>query len=453
MKVSLRLFLAFACLATPALAQSPAKLKQELRAKETAAKKDPEALFEAGQWAADKELVNDAKRIFQAVLKLKPEHEGANHALGNELVEGKWVGAKEAAALRKKAMEAEFTAKGFVQIDGIWIEPDHAEDAKRGVFHHDGELVTKEEKVALQSGMVRHPETGELIEARYLEQAEKRYFPISATRWVDEKEANQFHSDIKRPWLVRTTHGTILSTLAIAKIQEMRGELDTAVVRVQPLLGGAVPTPSRRPVIFVAATRAEFQDIGNDLGDGTDACGSALVREEAVMRVPYIGDVRPAICNNDKDWGPRLLRHAAALAYANSVALDQGITLPLWFLHGVGSYTSRFPTDSDAGWFGKQHQQKGGVRGLKSFFSTFTIDGGMESTAIDYNLYQAGLMFSFATSGADEAVTSAFQEVTNLLNGTVKGKADKAIGKFEAALVAAEPKIVAHLQDLISKSP
>ncbi|MBL8727130.1 MAG: hypothetical protein JNM25_01780 [Planctomycetes bacterium] len=453
MKAPLRLFLALFTLAVPVLAQSPAKLKQELRTKEAAAKKDPDALFEAGQWAADKELANDAKRIFQAVLKLKPDHEGANHALGNELVEGKWLPAKEADALRKKAQAAEYAAKGYVEVAGIWVEPDHVDDAKRGVFHHDGEVVTKDEKVALMKGMVRHPETGELIEAKYLEQAGKRYFPISATRWVDEKEANQFHSDLKRPWLVRTTHCTILSTLPIAKIQEMRGEADLGVERVKPLLGGVLPSPGRRPVILIAATESEYRDLGNGLGDGTDACGSALVREEASMRIPDVGDVRGAICNNDKNWNLRYLRHAAAITCANGVAADQGITLPLWFLHGVGSYTSRFQTDADAGWFGKLHQQKGGVRNLKGFFSGFAINGEMESTAIDYNIYQAGLMFSFAASGGDEAVTAALQDIGNLLNGSSKGKADKAIGKFEAALIAAEPKIAAHLQELITKSP
>lgn len=453
MKAPLRLFLALVTLAAPALAQSPAKLKQELRTKEAAAKKDPDALFEAGQWAAEKALAADAKRIFQAVLKLNADHEGANQALGNELVEGKWLPAKEAEALRKKAMAAEFAAKGYVEVSGIWVEPDHVEDAKRGIFHHDGELVTKDEKTALLKGMVRHPETGELIDAKHLEQAEKRYFPISATRWVDEKEANQFHSDLKRPWIVRSTHCTLLSTLAIAKIQELRTEADAAVERVKSFFGGAMPSPSRRPVILIAATDAEFRDLGEGLGDGTDSCGAALIQEQATMTLPHLGSVRAAFCHHEKDWGTRYLRHASAIAFANGVALDRGITLPLWFLHGIGSYTSRFHTDSDAAGFGKQHLQKGGVRNLKGFFSGFDISGErMEPLARDANIFQAGLMFAFAAAGGDEAVTAAMKDVTKLLDGTDKGKADKAIGKLEAALIAAEPKIAAYLQDLVTKT-
>lgn len=445
--------LAILLLVVPALAQTPAKLKQELKAKETAAKKDPDALFEAGQWANEKELAAEAKRIFQAVLKLQPDHEGANLALGNERVDGKWVTAKEAETLRKQAMAAEFAAKGFVEVGGIWVEAGHVEDAKRGIFHHEQDLVTKEEKLALQKGMVRHPETGQLIEPRYLEQAAKRYFPIGPTRWVDEKEANQFHSDIKRPWIVRSQHCTLLSTLPIAKIQELRAEADAGVERVKPWFGEAVLSPGRRPVVLIAGTESEYRELGNGLGDGTDACGSALIRDEAAMRISYLGEVRGAICNNHKDWGPRYLRHAAAIAYAHGIATDRGISLPLWFLHGIGAYTSRFQNLVDAAWFGKLHQQKGGVRSLKSFFSAYAINGEMESTAIDYNIYQAGLMFSFAATGGDEQVTAAMEDVKALLAGTTKAKADKVFAKLEAALVAAEPKIAAHLQELAAKSP
>jgi hypothetical protein len=244
-----------------------------------------------------------------------------------------------------------------------------------------------------------------------------------------------------------------MSTLALAKIQEMSGEADLGVERIKPLLGGATPPPNRRPVILLAATESEYRELGNGLGDGTDACGSALVREEASMRIPYIGDVRGAICNNDKNWNLRYLRHAAAITYLNGIATERGINLPLWFLHGIGSYTSRFQTEADAGWFGKLHQQKGGVHGLKSFFSSFALDGSMESTAVDYNIYQAGLMFSFAAAGTDEKVTAALQDVTQMLGGADKGKPEKVLGKLEATLIEAEPKIVAHLRELITKSP
>jgi hypothetical protein len=208
-----------------------------------------------------------------------------------------------------------------------------------------------------------------------------------------------------------------------------------------------------RAVILIAATDAEYRDeYGPPLGDGTDACGSYLMREEARFKLDLVGDVRGAVTVNNKDWGQRYVRHAAGLAYAHGATKDSGTQLPLWLLHGLASVTSRFDNDSEAGWFGKQHISKGGVRNLKGFFAAFAINGEMESKEIDYNIFQAGLMVSYATAGGDEKVSEAYKAAVAALTTQGKG-GDKAIAKLEATLIEAEPKIVTYLQGLIAKAP
>lgn len=452
MKHTPRLILSLLTLLTPALAQSPAQLKAELKKREAAAKKNPDALVEVGKWAATHALTADAKRLFQAALKAKPDHAGANEALGNELVEGKWLPKKEAEALRMKALATEFAAKGLVDVDGVWVEKDKVDDAKKGIYHHDGEVVNREEKVGLLSGKVRHPVTGLLIDAKDLEKAQGRYFPIGGDRWVDEKEANTFHSDFKKPWIVRGHHITLLTTMPIAKVEPLLSQSDIGFERVAPLLGGKAPAPTRRPVVWLAESNGQYTELGAAFGDGSDAAGIFLGMPERVLGVPTVGEVRPVFCRFEKDWLERDVRHATAMAYAASIAEEAGADLPLWLLQGFGSYTSRFENDSDAAWFAKQHMARGGVRSVKSWFSAFAISGESESADIAGNLFQAGLMLRFAAGGGDAGVTEAMQALTALLSGQAKGSADKAISKLEAALVAAEPAIAKLCQELAAKS-
>ena len=453
MKLSTSIPFLLALLATPIAAQSAAILKKDLRQKETAAKKDPDAIYEVGNWAKEHKLEKDAVRLYTKVLKIAADHAGANLALGNELVEGKWLPAKEAKKLRDKVLEAEFSAKGFKKIDDIWVEESEVEDARQGIFHHDGQTVSRDEKIALQAGKVRHPMTGELIDATELEKAKTGYFPLRGGKWGDQKEANQFHSEISRPWLIRTQSAQIMSTLPIEKIEELKINVEQGIEKVSPLFGGRVVTPAKRPLIIIAKTQTEYREYATALGDGTDVAGAFLIADEAEFSIRSQGKIRPAICENHKDWGLRYIRHAAALAYINAIAEEAGADLPLWFVHGVGSYTSRFENDSDGGWFGKQHVAKGGVSNIKSFFSTFALNSDLDSPQIAFNLFQAGLMLSFATSGGNKEVTDAMVAVTDALSGKGKGGVGKAITNLEKLLAGAQDEVVEHLKKLIAKAP
>jgi hypothetical protein len=448
MKYLPSLLLALAALAAPAFAQTPAQIKAELRTKEAAAKGDANALFEVGQWAAEKDLDQDATRIWKAVLKLEAGHEGANRALGNDEFEGKWMPAKQADALRKKAQEAEYREKGLVQVNGIWVEKEHVEDAKRGVFHHEGELVSKDEKRALMAGWVRHPHTGQLIPADQAEKAEKRYFPVAGNRWVDEKEADNWHSDLKRPWAVRSAYCTLVSTLPLATIEKLKNEADRGVERVQPIIGTANLRPTNRTIVIVCASRNELNELGAAVSDEDSSAGVFLAKQPVEMT--GLGDVFPAICENDANWGERNVRHAAAISYARGVAAEADAELPLWFLQGIGGFTSRFQVDSDGGWFGKLQMQRGGLRSLKTFFTNYGFGDG---TDIDSNLYEAGLLIAFAAQAGDTKATAALQDVTKALEERNKAGIDKAMGSLEKCLADSQQAVEAYLQQLIAKSP
>lgn len=453
MKLTTSIPVILALLATPAVAQSKSKLKKELKTMEKAAKKDPDQLYEAGKWGKENGLTKEADKIFKRVLKFDENHVGANTALGNEEVDGVWMPAKQAKKLREKALEAEYSAKGFKRIDGIWVEPEKVKDARQGIFWHEGEKVTRDQKTAYQSGMVRHPVTGQFIKKDDLQKAENGYFPLAEGKWGDKAEADKFHGKLGSPWIVRSSYATIVTTLPLDKIEEMKRFADQGQETVMPLFRGRELPPALRPVIIIAKTRAEYKTYGESLGDGTDVCGAFLINEDAEFRVRGQGVVRPAVCNNDKDWGTRYLRHAAAIAYVNAVVAEAGADLPLWFVHGCGTLASRFENDRDAGWFGKQHMAKGGVGPIKSWLSNYDLSPDLDTKDIDYNLFQAGLMLAYGMRGGDQQVTEALMGVTNALSADGKGSAGKALTSFEKLLDGKKDSIVEYLNKLITKAP
>jgi len=437
-------------LVVPLGAQNPA-LKNELHAKETAAKQDPEALFQVAKWAEEKGLAADAKRLYQSVVKINPDHEGANTALGNVNVDGKWIPGKDSEAARKKAMEAEYKAKGMVEVTGVWVEKEEVADAKHGVFHHGGERVTKEEKLALLGGSVRHPVTRQLIDAKDLDKARDNQFPIGTeNRWVDEKEADEFHADTARPWMLRSEFCTVIGSLPVKKMQEVALEADNGYKAVRDGFFKSDPTPANRPAILAAGTLDQFKEFGHTFGDEYSSHEAFMATERGLVKVPFQGQVRPAICYWDKERGMYVAREAAGFAYVHGLAADAGAEVPRWFQYGIAAFAGRFTNNYLAGFFGQQLQGKGGVMEIKSFISAFGINGEMEPSDIFKNVYQAGLLASFAARGGDAKVTEALQEVTAAFAAAKGRNVDKGIDKLHKQLLGKDSEVKAHLQKLIA---
>jgi hypothetical protein len=428
----------------PPARQADAKqpdLKKQLAEMETKAKNDAAALLTAAKWAKEKGLEADGQRLLQKVLKADPENADANALLGNVKHDGKWMP-------RARAEEAEFEKKGLVKVDGVWVEKERADDAKKGIFHHDGKLVSKSEKLLLSGGKTFHPRTGELIPAEEVEKAQTQFL-LEDGRWVDEKAADEHHADRGRPWTVRTAYCEIISSLPLQTIEkEIVPVADSSVDYLKPLFSGKVPHPGRRPVIMIAVDADHFRDLGTQIGAEGSAYGAFLavtnMRQESTGR-----EFRPAVVAWSKDWGPYHTRHGAGLAYLHSLADEAGAQdLPVWFERGVAAIPERFYLPEIARHFGKQHVAKGGVQELAKWFSEFAISGDVENAKLDYNVYQAGLVLVFCRDGGDAQATDALKQVTQAFE---KGKnVEKAIQNLEKVMVKKEAELRAHLQKITS---
>lgn len=355
---------------------------------------------------------------------------------------------KEKGAKKQDPKAEEMKAKGFVEVDGIWVQKEHVDDAKKGVFHFDGQAVVKGEYVALSAGAVRHPVTGELVPADMLEQLRDRRFLIGSDgKVVDEKEADSFHSDSDHPWVLTRREYVLVSTLPLAKLESLREHVERGLARVKPVLGAVEPLPTVRPTILIASTQDEFVAFGTGIGDGTSAYGGFLAREDARLGLPNQGQVRPAVALWDESWGPYYLPHAAGLAYAHAVCVSCGeAEIPQWLLHGLAALGSRFESPGTGAWFCQSMAKAGGFQALDAWFKGYQISGNMEPDAISKNLTQAGLLVDFCMQGGDEKATAALQALTEAFRSAKAASVAKAATGLQTALLAAQPAIEKYLQ-------
>jgi len=432
--------------AMPVLAQSSAELRRDLRAKETEAKEDPEAMYQVGVWANENGLDKDAARIFQKVLKANPDHEGANIALGNARFEGKWMAAEKAEELRVKALEAQYKKDGLVKVNGVWIEKDHKDDAKLGIYHHKGDLVTRDEKIALMDGKVRHPRTGELIDPADLEKA-KSMFLIKG-EWVAEDKANKAHRSESNPWIVRTSYCTLVGHMPIETMEEIRPHVDSAIESLLPWFGNQQPLPTHRPTVIVAEDTDAFRAFGNNFGGAGSAYGAFM--SEGPVEVPNLGTFHVTCANwGQEGWKEYYAKHAAGMAYARGLALGSDCEAPLWFLRGAGSKASHLSNKGLAAYFAKQILKVGGIQAPGAFFSGFDINSEMSSNDIDRAIFQCGMMLEFAAAGGDTAATDLMLKVTEAFESRNGRAAQKALEMLEKRLRAAEAEVDAFYKDML----
>lgn len=76
------------------------------------APRDVDGWAALARWAAERDLLTQAREAWQKVLAADPSHPEANAALGRVQLDGAWMGEDEA-----------FRARGYVAFDGRWVTP------------------------------------------------------------------------------------------------------------------------------------------------------------------------------------------------------------------------------------------------------------------------------------------------------------------------------------------
>lgn len=327
----------------------------------------------------------------------------------------------------------EMKAKGLQEVDGVWVSEDEVEDAEKGIFRHDGRMVTKREKNSFQRGLVRHPVTGMPIAREDLAKANKGLFPLG-DRWVDEKEADEAHASLRNPWVVRTQHGFILANTSIDSIVERKTHIDAAIEIANQVFGGELPS-THLPTVMLVKTSDDHRLIANQRGAGGGSSYGAYLAQSTNGNI--------GVAHDDENWGPFYARHAVALAVADNWGRLVEEPVPAWFARAVGSLASRHQDAYYSGAFGKQHVAKGGIPDLSSWFSSFAIGADAPNDAL---VYQAGLNLAFAMRGGEAPVTAKLEAVTKAFQA--RRGTTAAIKDFERSLIAHQEAMSAFLRKI-----
>jgi len=444
------ILLAFLVTAPLMPAQTRPQLKKKLRSMIAQAKNDTDKLFEAATFAKDHNFNADYKNLIKKILRIDKDHARANAAMGRVKFDGQWISQADYKKRLAAKMEAEFKAAGKVKINEVWVDKEQVEDAKKGVFHHDGQLVNKWEMQQFQAGKVRHPRTGRFIEASDLEKANEGLVPLDDGRWVTVTDADRFHSDKSRPWVLRTKYCYIISTVPLAELEKTAAMIDVAAGSALKVFGGAAPPPSRIAAIRIAKTTEDYQEIGKEIGTGDDVFGVYIAGGNGADSAQTIdgSDSRLVIMNYGEPRArPYFARHAAGLAMCCSFLPAEGDDVAAWFLRGVAAYASQHLGPGDSKWYAQQQQKKGGLSNLQEWFGDFKVSIDVSADAVDGNIFQAGLLIAFCLKGGDKQATDALLKVRRAC--TEGGKAGPAVEGLQKVLTARQAGVKAYFESLL----
>lgn len=442
--------LASLVLAVPTIAQD---LKAELLSKEQQARGNADALTQVAVWAKENGLGSDAARILKKVLEMDSNHVAANRALGNVEYLGHWMSRDEM-----------YKSMGLVQVEGVWIEKGHRDDAKEGIFHNGDELVSRAELASIQTGKIRHKWTGEFIAEEDAGKVEQGLYPLAAGKWGTLEEANAYHSSSEHPWVVRTPHTTLVCTLPLDGEVSIYKSIWPYVeygADIVTKMFGVEPKPANRPVVAVAASVEEYSEFGNVFG-GSESSHAVFVLEqnEQEWAMPGLTGFTPPVFVNygEKNWEDINLRHAGALAAIEALRRDiDAPPLQPWFVRGVAACAGRLPEPKWAGSNGEFDIVNGGGvdENLKRWFESWRLEGGLEWKAMAHNIFQAGLMIRFAENfgqeGPDSRVSDNWKDVVEVFQeGNGRG-AFRAIDKLQKSYYTKYDELRTYLRKLIAQ--
>jgi hypothetical protein len=371
--------------AAPVVQDAKAELEKKLAAID---RKDANAVFGIALWAEQNNLKTDSKRLLREVIKINPDHAEARALLGYEKFGDKWLTKREIEREKAKAEEAEMAAKGLKKWKDQWVPADDYAKLEKGLvkYEADGEAkwVTPEQKERLEKGMELYE--GTWVTKEEIEHRRKGEFKIGE-KWVNEAEADKFHSDFTNPWELESDYFALKTSCTYSFGKKALMHADKTFERAYQLLGLPLPKSGDLEKISLVMVKdaADYQQLGNLAQDAIDATMSSnwsafILSDQNTGRLGGVAIYEVAQAGNDEGNDNLSLTH---LRFAAGAATVRNLTFaeppPPWFAFGVASCCSRYwvplanARDQKVWqkWTLDTVMREGGTSDLKTIFDNF----------------------------------------------------------------------------------
>jgi hypothetical protein len=114
-------------------------------------RKDPKALTELGVWAKENGLDAESEKLFADAIRRDPHYLPARDALGDQLIDGKWVSGKEIKKRAEEALAKTYSKRGYKKVGDTWLDPVSLVRQKQKLVEHDGHWVSADDKKKAES--------------------------------------------------------------------------------------------------------------------------------------------------------------------------------------------------------------------------------------------------------------------------------------------------------------
>ncbi len=210
---------------------------------------DATAHYNLGVWLRNVGMYDEAKKEFEKVIKIDPNHDYARCELGYVRKGGKWLTQEE----YKKSEgyvkyegkwvlkeEAEKLKTGFIKYRGEWVKKEELDMRKKGFRRLEGKWVSEDEYYKAK-GYVRHdnkwvtPEKAEKLKKQEAEREAKRKALEQKKKQLEGKmlcwDAQVYvKQDVEEEWLEKFAGRVKSASAYLWKLTEGQAYISTAVI-------------------------------------------------------------------------------------------------------------------------------------------------------------------------------------------------------------------------------